>query len=148
MYKGIADDSARANFNGHIVVRQDSQRTQAYQTNRNMALTDEAVVTTHPFLEIYADDVKCSHGATVGQLNEEALFYLRSRGIGERTARMLLMYAFANEVTDKVTIDSLRERLANMVERRLSGELTLCDQCRLHTSDGKRLIFDVDPNKF
>lgn len=147
MYKGIADDSARANFNGHIVVRQDSQRTQAYQTNRNMALTDEAVVTTHPFLEIYADDVKCSHGATVGQLNEDAMFYLRSRGIGERTARMLLMYAFANEVTDKVTIDSLRERLANMVERRLSGELTLCDQCRLHTSDGKLLIFDVDPDK-
>lgn len=147
LYKGIADDSAKTNFNGHILVRQDSQRTSAYQTNRNIALTDDAKVTTHPFLEIYADDVKCSHGATVGQLNDEALFYLRSRGIGEKAARMLLMYAFANEVTDLVEIESLRERLSEMTQRRLSGELTLCDQCMIHTSDEKALIFNVDPNK-
>lgn len=147
LYKGIADDSAKTNFNGHILVRKDSQRTSAYQTNRNIALTDDAKVTTHPFLEIYADDVKCSHGATVGQLNDEALFYLRSRGIGEKAARMLLMYAFANEVTDLVEIDSLRERLSEMTQRRLSGELTLCDQCMIHTSNEKALIFNVDPNK-
>ncbi len=147
LYKGIADDESRANFNGHIVVRPHAQRTSAYQTNKNMTLTDEAKVTTKPFLEIYADDVKCSHGATVGQLDEEAMFYLRSRGICERNARMLLMYAFANEIINFVGIDSLRETLLDMTKKRLSGELTICEQCVLHCSDEKHFSFEIDLSK-
>jgi Fe-S cluster assembly protein SufD len=148
LYKGIADDEAGANFNGHIVVQKDAQRTSAYQVNRNIALTDDAKITTRPFLEIYADDVKCSHGATVGQLDENAMFYLRSRGICQRNARMLLMYAFANEVANYVEIDKLRERLNDMIKRRLKGELTICDQCMLHCSDEKNFTFDLDSTKF
>lgn len=148
IYKGIADDEAGANFNGHIVVQKDAQRTAAYQVNRNIALTDDAKITTRPFLEIYADDVKCSHGATVGQLDESAMFYLRSRGICQRNARMLLMYAFANEVANFVEIDKLRERLNDMIKRRLKGELTICDQCMLHCSDEKNFTFELDTTKF
>lgn len=148
VYKGIADDEAGANFNGHIVVQKDAQRTVAYQVNRNIALTDDAKITTRPFLEIYADDVKCSHGATVGQLDENAMFYIRSRGICPRNARMLLMYAFANEVANFVEIDKLRERLNDMIKRRLKGELTICDQCMLHCSDEKNFTFDLDTTKF
>lgn len=148
VYKGIADDEAGANFNGHIIVQKDAQRTAAYQVNRNIALTDDAKITTRPFLEIYADDVKCSHGATVGQLDENALFYIRSRGICQRNARMLLMYAFANEVANFVEIDKLRERLNDMIKRRLKGELTICDQCMLHCSDEKNFTFDLDTTKF
>jgi len=148
IYKGIADDEAGANFNGHIVVQKDAQRTAAYQVNRNIALTDDAKITTRPFLEIYADDVKCSHGATVGQLDESAMFYIRSRGICLRNARMLLMYAFANEVANFVEIDKLRERLNDMIKRRLKGELTICDQCMLHCSDEKNFTFELDTTKF
>lgn len=144
LYKGIADDEAGANFNGHIFVQPGAQRTNAFQTNKNIALTDTAHITTKPFLEIYADDVKCSHGATIGQLDDDALFYLRSRGICERNAKMLLMYAFANEVANFVDIDSLRERLNDMVKRRLSGELSICDQCVLHCSQEKHFSFEID----
>lgn len=148
IYKGIADDEAGANFSGHIVVQKDAQRTAAFQINRNIALTDDAKITTRPFLEIYADDVKCSHGATIGQLDENAMFYLRSRGICQRNARMLLMYAFANEVANFVLIDKLRERLNDMIKRRLQGELTICDQCMLHCSDEKNFTFELDETKF
>ncbi len=147
LYKGIADDEAAANFNGHILVKKDSQRTVAFQTNRNIALTDNAKITTKPFLEIYADDVQCSHGATIGQLDENAMFYLRSRGICERSARMLLMYAFANEVVNFIEITSLQERYTDMVKKRLSGELTVCDQCVLHCSDEKDFSFEIDISK-
>jgi Fe-S cluster assembly protein SufD len=147
MYKGIADDEARANFNGHIVVRPQAQRTSAYQTNKNIALTDEAKITTKPFLEIYADDVKCSHGATIGQLDEEALFYLKSRGICERNARTLLMYAFANEIVNYVEIDSLRERLLEMTQKRLSGELTACSHCAFPCGEEKNFSFKIDLSK-
>ena len=132
LYKGIVDDEAHATFNGHIVVQQDAQRTAAFQINKNIALTDEAHVHTQPFLEIYADDVKCSHGATVGQLDENALFYLRSRGICKKNARMLLMFAFANEVAQTVKIQALSERLSQMIQQRLKGELHICSQCALH----------------
>ena len=147
LYKGILDDEAYAHFNGHILVAKDSQRTTAFQTNRNITLTDEAKITTKPFLEIYADDVQCSHGATVGQLDEEAMFYLRSRGICERNARMLLMYAFANEVVSFVNIINLKNRLNELIQRRLRGELTLCDQCVLHCSDRKDFSFEIDVSK-
>lgn len=147
LYKGIADDEAWANFNGHIYVAPHAQRTNAYQSSKNISLTDEARITTQPFLEIYADDVKCSHGSTVGQLDEEALFYLRSRGICERNARMLLLYAFANEMANFAEIDSLRERLNDMIKKRLSGELTICDNCVLHCSEEKHFTFDIDLSK-
>lgn len=132
LYKGIVDDAARADFLGHVVVQPDAQRTVAGQTNRNITLTDDAHVTSRPFLEIYADDVKCNHGTTVGQLDDEAMFYLRTRGICERNARMLLMFAFANEIANYIKIDSLRERYIEMIRKRLNGELTICDQCVLH----------------
>lgn len=147
LYKGIADDMAGANFNGHVIVREGAQRTNAFQTNRNIALTDEAKITTKPFLEIYADDVKCSHGATIGQLDEEAMFYLRSRGICERNAKMLLMYAFAIEIANAIEIDSLRNRLKEMIKKRLSGELTICDQCVLHCAQDKQITFEIDLSK-
>jgi Fe-S cluster assembly protein SufD len=147
LYKGILDDEAFAHFNGHILVAEDSQRTTALQTNKNITLTDEARITTKPFLEIYADDVQCSHGATVGQLDEEAMFYLRSRGICERNARMLLMYAFANEVISYVNIINLKKQLNELIQRRLRGELTLCDRCVLHCSDRKELSFEIDISK-
>ena len=147
LYKGIADDESRANFNGHVTVRPHAQRTSAFQTNKNITLTDEAKITTKPFLEIYADDVKCSHGATVGQLDEEALFYLRSRGICERNARKLLLYAFANEIVNFVEINSLKEKLLDMTKKRLSGELTVCDQCVLHCSEEKDFSFEIDLSK-
>ena len=147
LYKGIMDDDAEASFHGHVVVQPDAQRTNAFQTNRNILLTDKAKINTQPFLEIYADDVQCSHGATVGQLDDEALYYLRTRGIGERSARKLLMFAFANEICQHVDIQALKDRLSDMVQRRLDGELTICDQCMLHNADNGRLIFPIDPTK-
>lgn len=147
LYKGILDDEAKAGFHGHVAVFPDAQRTNAYQTNRNILLTDKASVNTKPFLEIYADDVQCSHGATVGQLDDEALYYLRSRGIGERSARKLLMFAFANEVCNYVRIPALKDRLSDMVQRRLNGELTICDQCLLHNANHSELFFPIDETK-
>ena len=144
LYKGIADEQAGANFSGHIIVQKNAQNTAAFQTNKNIALTNDAKITTHPFLEIYADDVKCSHGATIGQLDEDAMFYLRTRGICKRNARMLLMYAFAKEVANYVEIDLLRKRLNIMIKKRLSGELTICDQCVLHCSNEKAFVFDIE----
>lgn len=148
MYKGIIDDEASAVFNGHVLVRRDAQKTNAFQNNKNILLTDTAKIDTKPFLEIYADDVKCSHGATVGQLDTDALFYIRSRGICERNARMLLMYAFAAEVVNKVNIPILKERIDNMIVKRLKGELTICDQCVLHCKeDSHHISFQIDMSK-
>ena len=98
LYKGIMNDEATGVFNGKIFVRQDAQKTNAYQSNKNILLSDNASVNSKPQLEIFADDVKCSHGCTVGQLDEEALFYLQSRGISENTARSLLVHAFADDI--------------------------------------------------
>ncbi|MBN3034879.1 MAG: Fe-S cluster assembly protein SufD [Bacteroidales bacterium] len=148
LFKGILDDQASGVFNGHILVRKDAQRISAYQSNRNILLTDKAVVHAKPFLEIYADDVKCSHGATVGRLDENALFYIRSRGIGEYNARLLLMYAFAAEVIRRISITPLRNRIDDLVKKRLRGELAICDQCVLHCSqEEKRYSFDIDMSK-
>jgi Fe-S cluster assembly protein SufD len=148
LYKGIVDDEAQANFNGHVVVHPQAQCTVAYQSNRNIALTDEAKITSKPFLEIYADDVKCSHGSTVGQLDAEALFYMRTRGLCERSAKVLLMYAFATEAVNHVEIDTLRESLTAMIQKRLSGELTVCDQCSTPCANNNRsLSFEIDLSK-
>ena len=148
LFKGILDDNASGVFNGHVIVHKDAQKTNAFQTNKNILLTDKAKVDTKPFLEIYADDVKCSHGATVGQLDPEAMFYIRSRGIGEHNARMLLMYAFADEVIQKISVEPLRFRVEDMVKKRLRGELSVCDQCVLHCSHPeKEYDFQIDMTK-
>ncbi|HKR29705.1 MAG TPA: Fe-S cluster assembly protein SufD [Terriglobales bacterium] len=116
-YNGILDDSAHGVFHGRIIVHKDAQKTDAKQTNRNLLLSDSAQIDTKPQLEIYADDVKCTHGATIGQIEENALFYLRSRGIDEASARKLLLMAFANECLDRMREDSVR----NGIEKLLSN---------------------------
>lgn len=148
LFKGILDDHASGVFNGHILVRQDAQRTNAYQNNKNILISDKAVIDTKPFLEIYADDVKCSHGATVGQLDSEAMFYLRSRGIGQDNARMLLMYAFAAEIVNKISIPELRLRIDDLVKKRLRGELSICEQCVLHcNAKEQKVAFEIDMSR-
>lgn len=150
LYKGIVDDSAQAIFNGHVLVSPGAVKTEAYQTNRNILMTDKANVTSKPFLEIYNDDVKCSHGSTTGQLDDVALFYIRSRGISERTARTLLLYAFCDEVLQGIALPALRERLSDMVKKRLHGELTPCAECALHCGtpcNGPEVDFRIDPSK-
>jgi Fe-S cluster assembly protein SufD len=111
-------------------------------------LTDTAKINSKPFLEIYNDDVKCSHGSTTGQLDREAMFYLRQRGIGEDNARMLLMFAFADEIVGKIAIEPLRNRIEDMVKKRLQGELQICEQCVLHCSAPERSVeFRIDLSK-
>jgi Fe-S cluster assembly protein SufD len=121
LYKSILDGRARGVFNGKIFVRKDAQKTDAKQTNKTLLLSDDATMNTKPQLEIFADDVKCTHGATIGQLDEEQVFYLRSRGISERASRDILTYAFASDVIDKVHSDTLRERLHELIQNRLEA---------------------------
>jgi Fe-S cluster assembly protein SufD len=124
VYKGVLDERSRAVFHGRILVRRAAQKTDSKQTNNNLLLSDQALVNTKPQLEIYADDVKCTHGATIGQLDGDALFYLRSRGIGRQAARSLLIYAFASEMIGRVKVRSLREQLDEFLFDRLPrGEL-------------------------
>jgi Fe-S cluster assembly protein SufD len=111
LYKGILDGRASAVFNGRIIVRKDAQKTDSKQTNKNLVLSDDAVIDTKPELQILADDVRCTHGATIGQLDAEALFYLQSRGIGKEQARSLLTYAFAKDIVDRIQVANLREQL-------------------------------------
>ena len=150
LFKGILDDSARGAFNGHVLVRDGAVKTEAYQSNKNILLTDKAFINTKPFLEIYNDDVKCSHGSTIGQLDEQALFYIRSRGISERTAKTLLLYAFCDEVLQQIFHEQLRNCLVDLVKKRLHGEQTLCSECALHCSspcNGSEVNFYIDPAK-
>jgi len=148
LFKGILDEHATGVFNGHILVERNAQRTNAYQNNRNLLLTDTAKINSKPFLEIYNDDVKCSHGSTTGQLDEQAMFYLRQRGIGEDNARMLLMFAFADEVVSRIAIEALRTRTEDMVKKRLQGELQICEQCVLHCSTPEHPVeFKIDMSK-
>ncbi len=129
LFKGVMDGQSKGVFSGRILVRKDSQATEAYQRNNNILLTDEAKMNSKPQLEIYADDVKCSHGATVGQIDEEAMFYLRSRGISKKEASLMMMYGFTNDVIRRIHIDSLRERIEELVYKRLKGDLARCDNC-------------------
>ncbi len=119
LYKNILNDTSHGIFNGKILVRQDAQKTDAFQTNRNILLTDSATVNTKPQLEIYADDVKCSHGATSGTLDKTSLFYLRSRGLDKEQAKALLLNAFAQEIVNKIKIEPLRNYIAKQVENKL-----------------------------
>lgn len=148
LFKGILDEHSSGVFNGHVLVERNAVRTNAYQSNRNILLTETAKVNSKPFLEIYNDDVKCSHGSTTGQLDQEAMYYLRQRGIGEDSARMLLMYAYADEVIGKIGIDPLRLRIEDMVKKRLQGELQICEACVLHCSTPEHPVeFVIDLSK-
>lgn len=131
LYKYVLDDQAVGAFAGLVLVRPDAQHTNSQQTNRNLCATREAHMYTQPQLEIYADDVKCSHGATVGQLDEAALFYMQQRGIPVHEARLLLMFAFVNEVIDTIRLDALKDRLHLLVEKRFRGELNKCQGCAI-----------------
>jgi Fe-S cluster assembly protein SufD len=111
LYKGILDESARGIFDGRIIVRPDAVKTNSRQTNHNLLLSETAIVDSKPTLEIHNDDVKCSHGSTIGQLDEDAMFYLRARGIGESDARNLLVYAFASEIVDRIKVEAVREEV-------------------------------------
>jgi len=129
LFKGVLDEMSTGAFNGRIYVAPDAQGTLAYQKNNNILLTDDAKMDTKPQLEIYADDVKCSHGATIGQLDDNALFYMQSRGIDKRQARLMLMFGFAHEVIQNIQVEALRERMDNLVMQRLKGELSRCASC-------------------
>ena len=131
LFKYVMDDNSTGAFKGRIVVQPDAQHTEAYQTNNNICLSKDAKINTRPQLEIYADDVKCSHGATVGQLDEEALFYMQTRGISPEEARMLLMFAFTHEVVNQVRLESLKERLKFLIEQRLRGEISKYQSCAM-----------------
>ena len=125
MYKGIYDGNSKGVFNGQIMVRPHAQKTNAFQQNNNIILGEKASVDTKPQLEIFADDVKCSHGCTVGQLDDEALFYLRSRGIPEHEAKALLLYAIGDEVIGKVRLKELRNRLHKLMAKKLNVDFQM-----------------------
>ena len=121
VYKGVLDGESSAVFNGKIIVRKDAQKTDSKQSNKNLLLSEKAVIDTKPALEIYADDVKCTHGATIGQIDADAVFYLRSRGIGLQEARDLLTYAFVNDILGRIKYQPLRERLSEGLSARLAS---------------------------
>ena len=134
-YKGVLDDMATGAFSGKIHVHQDAQKTEAFQANNNILLTKDAKIHTKPQLEIYADDVKCSHGATVGQLDENAIFYMQARGIPREEARLLMMFAFATDVITGIKEVVLRARIQDLVNKRLRGELSRCQNCAINCYD-------------
>lgn len=131
LYKYVLGDEAVGAFAGRILVRKDAQKTSSNEINQNLCTTKKARMFTQPMLEIYADDVKCSHGSTVGQLNDAAMFYMRQRGISEKEAKLLLEFAFVNEVVDQIRLEPLKERLRYLVEKRFRGELNKCEGCKL-----------------
>ena len=131
LFKNVLNDRAVGAFSGRILVKGGADKTSAYQTNRNLCATRECRMYSKPQLEIYADDVKCSHGMTTGQLDENALFYMQSRGIPREEARMLLSVAFTADVVDHVRVEALKDRLHKLVEKRFRGELAKCAGCRI-----------------
>ena len=131
LYKYVLDNKAIGAFAGRVLVEHGAQKTSSQMTNQNLTATKEARMYTQPMLEIYADDVKCAHGSTVGQLNDAALFYMRQRGISLDEAKLLLQNAFINEVIDHMQLTPLRDRLHYLVEKRFRGELNKCDGCKL-----------------
>ena len=131
LYKYVLDGQSVGAFAGRVLVRKEAQKTVSNERNQNLCATKEARMFTQPMLEIYADDVKCSHGSTVGQLNDAALFYMRQRGIPMDEAKLLLQFAFVSEVIDRMGIGALRERLHHLVEKRFRGELDTCEGCSL-----------------
>ncbi len=146
LYKGILDESSQAVFTGRILVRKEAQEISAFQNNKNILFSDGPKVNSQPQLEIYADNVKCSHGATVGQLDEDALFYLKARGLDQYQAKMILMSAFAGEVIEKISIPLLKDRIYDLVSKRLKGELSVCDQC-VFCDKHSPTVFYIDVDK-
>ncbi len=134
LYKYVLDGSSVGAFAGKVLVRPGAQKTTAQQTNANLCAAPTARAFSQPMLEIYADDVKCNHGSTTGKLDEQALFYMRQRGVEEREAKLLLQHAFVNEVLLRIEAEPLRERLAHLVELRFRGELEHCQGCRIRTA--------------
>ena len=124
MYKGIYLDKSKGVFNGKIMVRKDAQKIDAFQANNNLLLSDYSTIDSKPQLEIYADDVKCSHGCTIGQLDQDALFYMRSRGIRNEEAKAVLTYAFASEVIDNLSIPKLQSLAQTLLADKLNVDLT------------------------
>jgi Fe-S cluster assembly protein SufD len=120
LYKGILDGKSSAVFNGRVIVRQDAQKTDSKQTNQNLVLSEDSVIDTKPELQIFADDVRCTHGATIGQLDAESLFYMQSRGIGKKEARSLLTYAFAQDILDRVKVRGLKDSLERVLVERFN----------------------------
>lgn len=131
LYKYVLDQNAVGAFAGRVLVRHGAQKTRSQETNQNLCAARTARMFTQPMLEIYADDVKCAHGSTVGQLNEQALFYMQQRGISLGEARLLLQLAFINEVIDRMELQPLRDRLHYLVEQRFRGQLSRCEGCQL-----------------
>ena len=131
LYKYVLDNNAVGAFAGRVLVRHGAQKTTSQETNQNLVMTKHARMYTQPMLEIYADDVKCSHGSTVGQLNDAALFYMQQRGINVKDAKLLLEFAFINEVIDHIELEPLCDRLHHLVEKRFRGELNKCEGCKL-----------------
>ncbi len=131
LYKYVLNGESTGAFAGRVLVEKDAQKTASSMTNQNLCATKQARMYTQPMLEIYADDVKCSHGSTVGQLNDQALFYMRQRGISLDEAKMLLQFAFVNEVIDNVKLEPLKDRLHHLVEQRFRGQLNKCEGCKL-----------------
>ena len=131
LYKYVLDDKSVGAFAGKVLVQAGAQKTASQETNSNLCVSPDARAYAQPMLEIYADDVKCNHGSTVGKLDENALFYMRQRGIPEQEARLLLQHAFINDVLQHVTLEPLRERLSHLVELRFRGELRHCDGCKM-----------------
>lgn len=131
LYKYVLDDEAVGAFAGRVLVRHGAQKTTSQETNQNLVATKTARMYTQPMLEIYADDVKCAHGSTIGQLNDAALFYMQQRGISQKEAKLLLEFAFINEVIDKMDLEPLRDRLHYLVEKRFRGELSKCVGCKM-----------------
>ena len=138
LYKYVLDGEATGAFAGRVLVRHGAQKTSSEMRNQNICATNKARMYTQPMLEIYADDVKCAHGSTVGQLNDAALFYMRQRGISLKEAKLLLEFAFVNEVIDSIQLEPLRDRLHHLVEKRFRGELNKCEGCRLAPSNSPK----------
>ena len=125
LYKGIMDDKSTSVFNGKVFVRKDAQKTNAYQSNANVLISEDSSVNSKPELEIYADDVKCSHGSTTGQLDDDAIFYLRARGLSEKSAKQLMLTAFMSDVLDKITIPEVKAKVFKTINKRFNWELEL-----------------------
>ena len=138
LYKYVLDGEATGAFAGRVLVRHGAQKTSSEMRNQNICATNKARMYTQPMLEIYADDVKCAHGSTVGQLNDAALFYMRQRGISLKESQLLLEFAFFNEVVDSIQLEPLRDRLHHLVEKRFRGELNKCEGCRLAPSNSPK----------
>ena len=131
LYKYVINGKSTAAFTGKVLVREGAQKSLSEQINANLLASPEARVLTQPMLEIYADDVKCNHGSSIGKMDENALFYMRQRGIAEQEARLLLQQAFVNEVLNHVKMEQLRDRLTHLVEMRFRGELSPCQGCKM-----------------